>query len=76
MGERDGARQSLFRYFHGRSKLSTWLRAVLAQRHIDRLRAGRKLDPLPDDQDTLPPGATATPIGDTMDPEHERTSLR
>jgi RNA polymerase sigma-70 factor (ECF subfamily) len=54
MGERDGARQSLFRYFHGRSKLSTWLRAVLAQRHIDRLRAGRKLDPLPDDQDTLP----------------------
>jgi len=39
-GER---RKSLFEYFHGRSKLSTWLRAVLAQRHIDLLRTGRKM---------------------------------
>ena len=31
-------RKSLFEYFHGRSKLSTWLRAVLAQRHVDLLR--------------------------------------
>jgi len=38
--------RSLFRYFHGRSSLATWLRAVLAQRHVDRLRAGRKLEPL------------------------------
>ena len=35
--------RSLFRYFHGRSSLATWLRAVLAQRHVDRLRAGRRL---------------------------------
>ena len=42
--------RSLFRYFHGRSSLATWLRAVLAQRHIDRLRAGRRLEPLPDDE--------------------------
>jgi RNA polymerase sigma-70 factor, ECF subfamily len=49
--ERDSARQSLFRYFHGRSSLATWLRAVLAQRHIDRVRAERKMAPLPDDQD-------------------------
>jgi len=41
--------RSLFRYFHGRSSLSTWLRAVLAQRHVDRLRAGRRLEPLPED---------------------------
>jgi RNA polymerase sigma-70 factor (ECF subfamily) len=47
--ERDGERQSLFRYFHGRSSLGTWLRAVLAQRHIDGVRAGRRTDPLPDD---------------------------
>ena len=40
--------RSLFRYFHGRSSLATWLRAVLAQRHIDRLRVGRKLEPLPE----------------------------
>ncbi len=36
-----GRRKSLFEYFHGRSKLSTWLRAVLAQRHVDLLRADR-----------------------------------
>jgi RNA polymerase sigma-70 factor, ECF subfamily len=41
--------RSLFRYFHGRSSLATWLRAVLAQRHVDRVRAGRRLEPLADD---------------------------
>jgi RNA polymerase sigma factor (sigma-70 family) len=41
--------RSLFRYFHGRSSLRTWLRAVLAQRHIDTLRAGRRFTDLPDD---------------------------
>ena len=40
--------RSLFRYFHGRSSLATWLRAVLAQRHVDRVRAGRRLEPLPE----------------------------
>jgi RNA polymerase sigma-70 factor (ECF subfamily) len=40
--EREGRRRSLFHYFHGRSKLSTWLRAVLAQRHVDAIRAGRR----------------------------------
>ena len=44
-----GERRSLFRYFHGRSSLATWLRAVLAQRHVDALRAGRRTDPLSDD---------------------------
>ena len=38
-----GERQSLFRYFQGRSSLATWLRAVLAQRYVDRLRAQRRL---------------------------------
>jgi RNA polymerase sigma-70 factor len=33
-----GRRKSLFEYFHGRSKLSTWLRAVLAQKQIDMFR--------------------------------------
>jgi len=46
--------RSLFRYFHGRSSLATWLRAVLAQRHVDRLRVDRKLEPLPDDELSLP----------------------
>jgi RNA polymerase sigma factor (sigma-70 family) len=44
----DRQRASLFRYFQGRSSLATWLRAVLAQRYVDRLRAQRRLVPLPD----------------------------
>ena len=51
--------KSLFRYFHGRSSLATWLRAVLAQRHIDRLRANRRVDPLPEDES---PTALAAPV--------------
>jgi RNA polymerase sigma factor (sigma-70 family) len=45
-GLADGKRgeRSLFRYFHGRSSLKTWLRAVLAQRHIDAIRAGRRFE--------------------------------
>jgi RNA polymerase sigma factor (sigma-70 family) len=43
------AERSLFRYFHGRSSLKTWLRAVLAQRHIDAIRARRRLTELDDD---------------------------
>src|SRR6202035_4013845 len=50
-GLADGTRgdRSLFRYFHGRSSLKTWLRAVLAQRHIDVIRAGRRFASLEDD---------------------------
>src|ERR1700674_3851389 len=44
-----GPERSLFRYFHGRSSLKTWLRAVLAQRHIDSLRAGRRFEELGED---------------------------
>ena len=42
----DGKRgeTSLFRYFHGRSSLKTWLRAILAQRHIDRIRQARRFE--------------------------------
>ena len=49
--QKAGERQTLFRYFPGRSRLATWLRAILAQRHIDRVRATKRLDPLPDDED-------------------------
>ena len=45
--QRGGTRQSLLRYFHGRSSLATWLRAVLAQRHVDRVRVERRIEPLP-----------------------------
>ena len=43
-------RVSLFNHFHGRSKLSTWLRAVLAQRYIDVLRQEKRLESLEDDE--------------------------
>jgi RNA polymerase sigma factor (sigma-70 family) len=49
--------RSLFRYFHGRSSLATWLRAVLTQRHVDRVRAGRRLEPLPENESSASAGA-------------------
>lgn len=51
-GVADGSRRerSLFRYFQGRSSLKTWLRAVLAQRHIDALRANRRFESLDDEE--------------------------
>ncbi len=45
-----GERRSLFDYFHGRSKLSTWLRAILSQRFVDSVRASRRTDSLDDEQ--------------------------
>jgi RNA polymerase sigma-70 factor, ECF subfamily len=58
---RDGERRSHFLYFHGRSSLATWLRAVLAQRHVDRLRRDRRLVALPEEDDAQPVAATAEP---------------
>jgi RNA polymerase sigma factor (sigma-70 family) len=58
-------RQSLFRYFHGRSSLATWLRAVLAQRLVDRSRAWARTAPLPDEE---PPA----PALQAPDPDHRR----
>ena len=51
--EKDGIRQSVFRYFHGRSSLSTWLRSLVSQRFVDRHRETRRLEPLP--EETRPP---------------------
>jgi RNA polymerase sigma-70 factor (ECF subfamily) len=61
LANRSGERQSLFRYFHGRSSLTTWLRAVLAQRFVDRMRSDRRIDPLPDEDSSsaLPAPARA-----------------
>lgn len=50
MKDGGGARPSLFRYYSGKSSLATWLRAVLAQRYVDRLRAQRRLEPLPSEE--------------------------
>jgi RNA polymerase sigma factor (sigma-70 family) len=59
-----GERQSLFRYYQGRSSLATWLRAVLAQRYVDRVRVQRRLEPLPDEE--------VPAHGDDPDPDRAR----
>jgi RNA polymerase sigma-70 factor (ECF subfamily) len=81
-GER---KSSLLDYFHGRSKLSTWLRAVLAQRHVDGLRDSRRTQPVdgrpgggPDDgRDRGPAGRNrgngqANPAMEETDPDRAR----
>jgi len=40
--QRDGRRRSLFRYFHGRSSLATWLRSVVTRTFVDGYRANRR----------------------------------
>jgi RNA polymerase sigma-70 factor len=67
----DGKRgeASLFRYFHGRSSLKTWLRTILAQRHIDRIRQSRRWESLErgdgDEEKPLPSQIVSTP---SLDP--------
>jgi RNA polymerase sigma factor (sigma-70 family) len=68
-------RKSLFQYFHGRSSLATWLRAVLAQRYVDRIRAQRRLQPLPDEDRTAEGSgqqlASARQYDLSRDPTHD-----
>jgi RNA polymerase sigma factor (sigma-70 family) len=76
LSEGKRADRSLFRYFHGRSSLKTWLRAILAQRHVDAIRAGRRFTEL-DEDDRSGRGATRNPasakhIESPPDPHRER----
>jgi RNA polymerase sigma-70 factor, ECF subfamily len=72
--ESEGQRKSLFDYFHGRSKLATWLRAVLAQRHVDTIRRERRSEPLEDERGREHPQVAASasrgarPGGEAPDP--------
>jgi len=63
---RDGERRSLFRYYHGRARLSTWLRSVLAQRHVDVVRARKRTTSLDDDPDQ--PAAERLVAASAVDP--------
>ena len=65
--ERGGERQSLLRHYHGRSSLSTWLRTVLSQRYVDRWRANRRVEPLPDEESPALPSPQPAD-----DPDRER----
>jgi RNA polymerase sigma-70 factor, ECF subfamily len=71
----DGKRgeASLFRYFHGRSSLKTWLRTILAQRHIDRIRQSRRwesFEPENDGEEKLLPVETGS--APSIDPSRGR----
>ena len=66
--DRPGDRRSLFSYFQGRSSLATWLRAVLAQRYVDRLRAQRRFEPLPDEEHAERAARTAGIAADGGEP--------
>jgi RNA polymerase sigma-70 factor (ECF subfamily) len=67
---REGQRRSLFDYFYGRSKLTTWLRAVLAQRHVDELRRGQRTESLDEGATLEVRHDTATPAA--TDPDRTR----
>jgi RNA polymerase sigma-70 factor, ECF subfamily len=67
-GDGTGPRRSLFDYFHGRSRLTTWLRALIGQRHVDRLRVARRLEPIDEVAEGDPRLAAATAV----DPDRAR----
>jgi RNA polymerase sigma-70 factor len=69
----DGQRKSLFEYFHGRSKLSTWLRAVLAQKQVDMFRMSGKTVSLDSELDGDAPSDSAGRAGSVAaDPDPDR----
>lgn len=65
---KDGVRRSLLAHYHGRSRLITWLRSVLVQRHIDRRRVTRRLEPLEDDESSPAALRSTSP---SPDPERD-----
>ncbi|MGA8221430.1 MAG: sigma-70 family RNA polymerase sigma factor [Candidatus Acidiferrales bacterium] len=70
--EAQGMRRSLFDYFHGRSKLTTWLHAILAQRHVDEIRRTRKMEPLDDPEGEEGSDQTAGGVAKNDSPDPER----
>ncbi len=67
---RDGSRKSLLDYFHGRSSILTWLRAVMAQRYVDHLRATARTDSL--DENLATARANTDPGDDPFEPGRAR----
>lgn len=66
-------KKSLLDYFHGRSTLATWLRSVLAQRHVDALRASQRIESLDDQR--IASGVrleSANKLFENIDPDRAR----
>jgi RNA polymerase sigma-70 factor, ECF subfamily len=69
--ESEGRRKSLFDYYHGRSKLGTWLHAILAQRHVDEIRRTRKMDSLDEPNEEGEESRELTAQNTSPDPERD-----
>jgi len=67
--EEDGRRRSKLAYYHGRSSLKTWLRAVVYQKFVDEYRHNARLDPLPDD---LPATGQGGAVSDSDEQRYAR----
>ncbi len=67
---RDGRRRSMLDYFHGRSSILTWMRVVLAQRHVDQIRSNARLEQFADGAN--PPAEAATRDDDRSEPGRAR----
>ena len=67
-----GQRKSLFDYFLGRSKLTTWLHAILAQRHVDGFRRARHTESLGEGAEPRDRANPDAPPQLSSDPERER----
>lgn len=67
----DGQPRSLLIYFHGRSRLITWLRSVMVQRLIDRRRQSSRLTPLDESADT----DAAAERGAQSEPDPDRNAF-
>jgi len=73
LSERDGERRSPLAGYSGRGSLMGWLRATLAQRHVDHHRRTWRESPLPE-PDTGSEPAAATPALTTQPVELTRLS--
>ncbi|HEV7967392.1 MAG TPA: sigma-70 family RNA polymerase sigma factor [Candidatus Acidoferrales bacterium] len=74
-----GRRKSLFEYFHGRSKLSTWLRTVLAQKQVDMFRTSGRTVSLEAEMDGEAPrefAGRSESVAAELDPDRERYLAR
>jgi RNA polymerase sigma-70 factor, ECF subfamily len=73
-----GQRKSLFDYFLGRSKLTTWLHAILTQRHVNGIRRSRRSEPLEEGESgeptssNLAAGLAGSAAASSPDPERDR----
>ena len=68
-------RRSLLRYFHERSTLATWLRSVLAQRHVDVVQSRQRIDSLDAEENGHPEHSLADRLAPHEDHSPDRSRL-